>query len=190
MEQNQLERYARHILLKEVGGQGQQKLLAAKVLVVGAGGLGAPIIQYLAAAGVGTIGVADDDKVSLSNLQRQVIFHTDDVGVLKTTAAKRFVAALNPDVLIVEHRTRITHENADEIIKGYDLVVEGVDNFETRYVLNRACLTSRKPLLSAAVGRFDGQLSLFKPYEKPGVFPLLSVSCARRTAPRKSGQLR
>jgi len=171
MDKTQMERYARHILLREVGGQGQQKLLASRVLVVGAGGLGAPIIQYLAAAGVGTIGAADDDKVALSNLQRQVLFHTDDVGRSKTGAAKEFVAKLNPDIVITEHNLRITTDNAADIIKNYDLVVEGVDNFATRYALNSACIEAKKPLISAAIGRFEGQLSTFKPYAEPGILP-------------------
>ncbi len=171
MNDAQRERYARHILLREVGGQGQQKLLGARVLVVGAGGLGAPLIQYLAAAGVGTIGIADDDAVALSNLQRQTVFRTDDVSRAKTAAAKDFAAALNPDVAIVEHRLRVDDENARALVADYDLVAEGVDNFETRYALNRASIAARKPLVSAAVGRFDGQLSVFKPFENPGVLP-------------------
>ena len=171
MDQSQRERYARHILLREVGGQGQQKLIAARVLVVGAGGLGAPLIQYLAAAGIGTIGVADDDRVTLSNLQRQVIFHTEDIGRAKTVAAKDFVAGLNPHVEIIEHGVRVTDENADAIVADYDLIVEGVDNFETRYALNRAVIAARKPLVSAAVGRFEGQLSTFRPFDEPGVLP-------------------
>lgn len=171
MDQTQRERYARHILLKEVGGQGQQKLLSSRVLVVGAGGLGAPLIQYLVAAGVGTIGIADDDNVSLSNLQRQVIHGTDDIGRAKTSSAKKFAGRLNPGVTIIEHSLRLEDGNAGEILGGYDLVAEGVDNFETRYVLNRAAIALKKPLISAAVGRFDGQLSTFKPYENPGVLP-------------------
>ncbi len=171
MNDAQRERYARHILLREIGGQGQQKLLGARVLVVGAGGLGAPLIQYLAAAGVGTIGIADDDAVALSNLQRQTVFRTDDVSRAKTAAAKDFAAALNPDVAIVEHRLRVDDENARALVADYDLVAEGVDNFETRYALNRASIAARKPLVSAAVGRFDGQLSVFKPFENPGVLP-------------------
>ena len=167
MDQSQLERYARHILLKEVGGQGQQKLLLSRALVVGAGGLGAPLIQYLAAAGVGTIGVADDDDVALSNLQRQVIFHTEDVGAAKTDAAKNFAARLNPGVTVIAHKARITDENALSIIAEYDLIVEGIDNYEGRYVLNRACIALKKPLVSAAVGRFEGQLSTFKPQRNP-----------------------
>lgn len=171
MDQTQRERYTRHILLKEVGGQGQQKLLSSRVLVVGAGGLGASLIQYLVAAGVGTIGIADDDRVALSNLQRQVIHGTDDVGRPKTQSAKAFAARLNPDIEIIEHTLRLDDDNAAEIIADYDLVAEGVDNFETRFALNRAAIAAKKPLVSAAVGRFDGQLSTFKPYENPGILP-------------------
>ncbi len=171
MDQTQKERYARHILLKEVGGQGQQKLLASRVLVVGAGGLGAPLIQYLAAAGVGTIGIADDDVVALSNLQRQVIHSTEDIGETKTASAKKFAGRLNPEINIVEHCMRLDDGNAADVIAGYDLIAEGVDNFETRYVLNRASIKSKIALVSAAVGRFDGQLSTFRPFEKPGILP-------------------
>jgi molybdopterin-synthase adenylyltransferase len=186
MDKTQRERYARHILLKEVGGQGQQKLLAARVLVVGAGGLGAPLIQYLSAAGVGTIGIADDDTVALSNLQRQVVFHTEDVGCAKISAAKKFVERLNPDVVIVEHAVRVTNANASELIADYDLVVEGVDNFETRYALNHASIALGKPLISAAVGRFEGQLATFKPFENPGVLPC--YRCLVPNEPPREGQ--
>lgn len=171
MDESQRERYARHILLKEIGGQGQQKLLSSRVLVVGAGGLGAPIIQYLAAAGVGTLGVADDDTVALSNLQRQVVFRTEDVGRKKTEAAKDSIESLNPDVQVIEHPTRVTDDNAAEIIAEYDLVVEGVDNFETRHALNDACIAAETPLISAAIGRFEGQLSTFKSFAAPGTLP-------------------
>ena len=171
MDEEQRARYARHILLREVGGQGQQKLLASRVLVVGAGGLGAPIIQYLAAAGVGAIGVADDDAVSLSNLQRQVIFRTADLERPKTDAAKDFVEALNPTIDVVLHQTRVDQANATALIDGYDLVVEGVDNFAARYALNAACIEKKKPLVSAAVGRFEGQLSTFKPFAAPSRWP-------------------
>ena len=170
MTPEERERYARHILLREVGGQGQQKLLAARVLVVGAGGLGSPILSYLAAAGVGTIGISDEDTVALSNLQRQTIFRTEDVGRDKAQAAMDAVARLNPHVKTRAH-PRITNDNAREIVAGYDLVVEGVDNFAARYALNRACLSEKKPLVSAAVGRFEGQLSTFKPFADPGVLP-------------------
>ena len=170
MDEASIERYSRHILLREVGGQGQQKLLAAKVLVVGAGGLGAPILQYLGAAGVGMLGIADDDVVSLSNLQRQVIYRTDQIGQKKVDVARDFVEALNPDVRVVTHHERLG-EDAGAVLSAYDLIVEGVDNFATRFALNAACLAARKPFLSAAVGRFNGQIALFKPYEGRGVLP-------------------
>jgi adenylyltransferase/sulfurtransferase len=170
MTPEQRERYARHILLKEVGGQGQQKLLAAKVLVVGAGGLGSPILSYLAAAGVGAIGIADDDVVALSNLQRQTLFRTEDVGRPKTQAAQDAIARLNPHVKTHAH-PRITDANARAIVGAYNLVVEGVDNFAARFALNRACVAEKKPLVSAAVGRFEGQLATFKPFAAPGVLP-------------------
>ncbi|MEX0644474.1 MAG: molybdopterin-synthase adenylyltransferase MoeB [Parvularculaceae bacterium] len=163
------ERYLRHILLKEVGAQGQQKLKASRVLVVGAGGLGAPILQYLAAAGVGTIGIADDDAVALSNLQRQVIFGTGDIGAPKTRASADAMRRLNPDIEIVEHALRLVDDNARAVIKGYNIVAEGIDNFDGRYAINRACIALRAPLVSAAVGRFEGQLSVFKPHAGPGL---------------------
>lgn len=170
MTPEQRERYSRHILLKEVGGQGQQKLLAAKVLVVGAGGLGSPILSYLAAAGVGTLGVADDDVVALSNLQRQTLYRTEDVGRPKTQAAQDAIARLNPHVKTAPH-PRIDETNARALVGAYDLVVEGVDNFATRYALNAACIAEKKTLISAAVGRFEGQLSTFKSFAAPGVLP-------------------
>ena len=162
---DQIERYKRHILLPELGGQSQQKLLAARVLVVGAGGLGCPILSYLAAAGVGTIGIADPDKVELSNLQRQILFHTDDIGQPKAAIAADRLGRLNPDCTFHVYPHRLTEENAEETIRQYDFVVEGVDNFETRYVLNRACLIKRIPLVSAAIGRFDGQIAVFRAWE-------------------------
>jgi len=170
MTPEQRERYARHILLREVGGQGQQKLMDAQVLVVGAGGLGSPILQHLAASGVGTLGISDDDGVSLSNLQRQVIFRTDDVGRPKTESASEFIERLNPNVKTNTHPC-IVEDNAREIAGPYDLVVEGVDNFAARYVLNRACMAEKIPLVSAAVGRFEGQLTTYKPFKDPGVLP-------------------
>lgn len=187
MDETQRNRYARHILLKEVGGQGQQKLLASRVLVVGAGGLGAPAIIYLAAAGVGTIGVADDDMVALSNLQRQIIHRTEDIGRVKTESAKDAVARLNPDVNIVEHRLRVDANNARKILEDYDLVLEGVDNFAARYALNQACMSARVPLISAAIGRFEGQLATFKPYEAPGVLPC--YRCFVRETPPRDAQV-
>lgn len=164
LQSDELERYARHIVLRDVGGPGQQKLKAAKVLVVGAGGLGAPVIQYLAAAGVGTIGVVDDDIVSLSNLQRQIIHDTDAVGDPKVESAARAVARLNPHVIVETHNMRITAANALELIAGYDIVADGSDNFATRYTVSDACYFAKKPLVTAAVGQFDGSLTTLKPY--------------------------
>jgi adenylyltransferase/sulfurtransferase len=161
--EEQIHRYARHILLPEVGGEGQAKLLAAKVLVIGAGGLGSPLILYLAAAGVGTIGVVDDDEVELSNLQRQVLHQTDRVGMAKVESAARTVAAINPDVTLVPHRLRLTQENARDLIGQYDLVADGSDNFTTRFLVNDAARAEGKTLVSAAVLRFEGQISTFKP---------------------------
>ncbi|MSO73287.1 MAG: molybdopterin-synthase adenylyltransferase MoeB [Rhodospirillaceae bacterium] len=161
----QMHRYARHILLREVGGVGQEKLLKAKVLVIGAGGLGSPLILYLAAAGVGTIGVVDDDIVDLSNLQRQIAHSTERIGVEKTTSAKRAVAAINPDVSVIEHRMRLTVDNAAALIDGYDVIADGSDNFPTRFLVNDACFFAKKTLVSAAVLRFDGQLATFKPHD-------------------------
>ncbi len=157
------DRYLRHILLKEVGAQGQQKLLAARLLVVGAGGLGSPVIQYLAAAGVGVLGIVDDDRVALSNLQRQTIYRDEDVGASKVERAAAFVRALNPQVRTVAHGEKLNADNAGDIVAAYDLVIEGVDSFEARYAINAACIARQKPLISAAIGRFEGQLALFKP---------------------------
>ena len=171
MDEDELTRYSRHILLKEIGGQGQKKLLGAKILVVGAGGLGAPIIEYLAAAGVGELQIADDDVVSLSNLQRQVIFRNDDIGRAKVDAAGEFITALNPGVKFKPLNLRIDETNAHALVGDVDLVVEGVDNFEARYALNAACIAARKPLVSAAVGRFEGQVATFKPFAAPDVLP-------------------
>lgn len=161
----EIERYARHIVLHGVGGPGQQKLKAARVLVVGAGGLGSPVLQYLAAAGVGTLGVVDDDEVALSNLQRQVLHGTDDIGVAKVDSAARAIARLNPHVKVVTHKTRIDAANARELVSAYDIVAEGSDNFETRYVVSDACYYERKPLVTAAVGTFDASLTTLRPFE-------------------------
>jgi len=158
----QIERYARHLVLKEVGGVGQQTLLRSRVLVIGAGGLGSPLVLYLAAAGVGTIGIVDDDVVALSNLQRQVAHTTGRIGVAKTASAAETIRALNPDVQVVEHRVRLAPENAEAIVAGYDLVADGSDNFATRFLVNDVCYGLEKPLVSAAIQRFDGQLSTFK----------------------------
>ena len=162
--EDQIQRYARHILLKEVGGEGQARLLASKVLVVGAGGLGSPVLLYLAAAGVGTIGVIDDDSVDLSNLQRQVVHGTAAVGRPKVESASDTLAAINPEVRVEAHRRRLDADNALDLISGYDLVADGSDNFATRFLVNDACYFAEKPLVSAAILRFDGQISTFKAY--------------------------
>ncbi len=158
----QLDRYARHIVLIDIGGAGQKKLLGARVLVVGAGGLGAPVLHYLAAAGVGTLGIVDDDSVDLSNLQRQVIHRTADIGRRKTQSAADAIAAINPDVHVIQHDLRLTAENAADIICRYDIVADGCDNFTTRFVVNACCVELGKTLVSAAVGKFEGQLATFR----------------------------
>ncbi len=160
-------RYSRHTLLPEVGVEGQLKLLDSKVLLIGAGGLGAPSAFYLAAAGVGTLGIVDDDLVDESNLQRQVIHNTERVGMPKTESARLSIEALNPDVKVVEHRARLGPDNILEIIGDYDILVDGADNFPTRYLLNDAAVRLRKPVVSASILAFDGQLSTFVPYEGP-----------------------
>lgn len=162
----EIERYKRHLVLKEVGGQGQNKLKAARVLVIGAGGLGSPIITYLAAAGVGTIGVIDDDVVSLDNLQRQIIHATPGVGSLKVESAKEAVSRLNPNVVLEAIPERLTADNAMDIIGRYDLVTDGSDNFATRYLVSDACYLAGKPLVFAAVGPLDGHLTTLKPHLK------------------------
>ena len=167
MTAEQRERYSRHTLLPEVGVDGQVKLLNAKVLLLGAGGLGAPTALYLAAAGVGTIGLVDDDVVDASNLQRQVIHNTERIGMAKTESARIFIEGLNPDVKVVEHNGRLDAGNILEILEGYDIVVDGADNFPTRYLLNDASVRLRKPVVSASILDFDGQISTFVPYEGP-----------------------
>ncbi|MDR7036932.1 adenylyltransferase/sulfurtransferase [Methylobacterium sp. BE186] len=162
---DEIERYARHLVLREVGGPGQAKLKAARILVIGAGGLGAPLIQYLAAAGIGTIGIVDDDAVSLSNLQRQVIHGTPDIGRPKVESAAEAVARLNPHVRIVPHATRITAENAPALLAEYDCVADGSDNFTTRYAVSDACFHASKPLVTAALGQFDGSLTTIRAHE-------------------------
>ncbi len=163
----QRDRYSRHLLLPEVGPEGQQKLLDAKVLLLGAGGLGSPAALYLAAAGVGTLGIVDNDTVDLSNLQRQVIHTTDRVGERKVDSAEQSVHAINPDVQVVKHDVRLAAENIMEILPGYDIVVDGLDNFPTRYLVNDASVRLRIPVVSASILGFDGQLSVFKPYDGP-----------------------
>lgn len=165
LSDEQLERYARHIVLKEIGGPGQQKLLKARVLIIGAGGLGSPCLIYLAAAGVGTIGIIDDDTVSLSNLQRQIAHGTADIGRPKTESAAEAALRINPDIEIVQHKERLTAENALKIVSQYEVVADGCDNFATRFLVNDACYFAKVPLVSAAVGQFEGQLATFRAFE-------------------------
>ena len=163
----QRDRYSRHLLLPEVGIEGQQKLLDAKVLLLGAGGLGSPTALYLAAAGVGTLGIVDDDTVDLSNLQRQVIHNSDRIGVPKVDSAEETIKALNPDVNVQKYRVRLGPENIMDILPDYDIVVDGLDNFPTRYLLNDASVRLQIPVVSAAILGFEGQLSVFKPHDGP-----------------------
>jgi molybdopterin/thiamine biosynthesis adenylyltransferase/rhodanese-related sulfurtransferase len=167
MSAEQRERYSRHLLIPEIGVEGQQKLLDARVLLLGAGGLGSPTALYLAAAGVGTLGVVDDDEVDLSNLQRQVIHNSERIGMPKVDSAEESIRALNPDVQVVKYKTRLDASNILEIIEGWDVIVDGVDNFPTRYLLNDATVRLRIPVVSASILGFDGQLSVFKPYDGP-----------------------
>src|SRR3954463_14254542 len=167
LSKEQRERYSRHLLIPEIGLDGQTKLLGAKVLALGAGGLGAPVALYLAAAGVGTLGIVDDDDVDLSNLQRQVIHTTDGIGTPKVDSAERAIAAINPDVEVVKYKTRLDASNVMEIIDGYDAIVDGVANFPTRYLLNDATVRLDIPVVSASILGFDGQLSVFKPHDGP-----------------------
>lgn len=162
---DEIDRYARHLVLRDIGGPGQLKLKAARVLVIGAGGLGAPLIQYLAAAGIGTIGIVDDDAVSLSNLQRQVIHGVGDLGRPKTDSAADAVRRLNPHVTVEPHALRITAGNARELVRAYDLVADGSDNFDTRYAVSDACFFEGKPLVTAALGQFDGSLTTIRAHE-------------------------
>jgi adenylyltransferase/sulfurtransferase len=166
LSDQQVERYQRHILLKEIGGPGQQKLAQAKVLLVGMGGLGNPAGQYLAAAGVGHMGLVDDDVVSLSNLQRQTLFCADDVGAAKVTVAARALNKINPHSHITAHEARVTAETIEAVLHDYDVIVDGSDNFATRFLLNDHCFRAQKTLITGAVGRFDGQVSCFKAWLK------------------------
>jgi molybdopterin/thiamine biosynthesis adenylyltransferase len=179
----QRERYSRHLLLPEVGMEGQTRLLDAKVLLLGAGGLGSPAALYLAAAGVGTLGIVDNDVVDVSNLQRQVIHSTDRVGVHKVDSAEQTITALNPDVKVVKHPIRLGPENIMETLTGYDMVVDGLDNFPTRYLLNDASVRLRIPVVSAAILGFEGQLSVFKPYDGPCYRCLFPVPPPAELAP-------
>lgn len=162
---DEIERYARHLVLRDIGGPGQQRLKKARVLVVGAGGLGAPLLQYLAAAGIGVIGVVDDDRVALSNLQRQVIHTTEDVGRLKVESARAAIARLNPHVAVETHMQRLDETNARDLIAGYDIVADGSDNFATRYLVSDSCFYEKRPLVTAALGGFDASLTTLRPFE-------------------------
>jgi len=179
----QRDRYSRHLLLPEVGIEGQQKLLDAKVLLLGAGGLGSPTALYLAAAGVGTLGIVDDDTVDLSNLQRQVIHNSERVGVPKVDSAEETIKALNPDVEVRKYPVRLGPENIMDILPGYDIVVDGLDNFPTRYLLNDASVRLQIPVVSAAILGFEGQLSVFKPYDGPCYRCLFPVPPPAELAP-------
>ncbi len=163
----QLERYSRHIILKEVGAKGQKKLLNAKVLIIGAGGLGAPAAMYLAAAGVGTIGIADADEVDLSNLQRQIIHATSDIGKAKVQSAKETMEAINPDITVNTYRTFVTSENIMDLIKDYDFIIDGTDNFPAKFLINDACVMAKKPFSHAGIIRFKGQLMTYVPGQGP-----------------------
>src|SRR3989449_8605553 len=163
----QQKRYSRHVLIPEVGKEGQLKLLDSKVLIIGAGGLGSPAAYYLASAGVGTIGIVDSDVVDLTNLQRQILHTTDRIGESKVSSAKRTLEALNPDVKIVGYEERLTAANIDRIIEGYDVVIDGADNFPTRYLLNDASVKHRIPVVHGSIYRFEGQVTVFKPFEGP-----------------------
>jgi len=162
----EIARYRRHLVLKEIGGEGQQRLKSARVLVVGAGGLGSPLILYLAAAGLGRIGIIDDDRVSLDNLQRQIVHETGSIGQPKTRSAAAAIERLNPHVDTKLYTTRLVAENALDIIRDYDIVADGSDNFATRYLVNDACYFAKRPLVTAAVGPFDGQLTTFRAFER------------------------
>ena len=165
LSDDELARYARHLVLREVGGPGQAKIRNTRVLIVGAGGLGSPAALYLAAAGIGTLGLVDDDAVSLSNLQRQILFRTADIGRPKVEAGAETLKALNPGVRIESHKTRLSAANVMRLIADYDVIADGSDNFPTRFLLNDACFFAKKPLVSAAVTEFEGQLATYKGHE-------------------------
>ncbi len=163
---DEIERYARHLVLREVGGPGQQKLKTARVLVIGAGGLGAPLIQYLAAAGIGEIGIVDDDRVSLSNLQRQVLYATADIGRPKVECAAKVVAGLNPNVKVKAFDQRVEATNARALVREFDIVADGSDNFATRYLVSDSCFYEKRPLITGAIGALDGSLTTLRPFER------------------------
>jgi molybdopterin/thiamine biosynthesis adenylyltransferase len=176
----QFQRYARHLILDEVGEEGQAKLMAARVLVAGAGGLGSPLLLYLGAAGVGTLGIVDDDVVDLSNLQRQIVHPTPRIGAPKVESARETLATLNPEVRVEAHQVRLDQSNVDALVGAYDLIADGTDNFSTRYLLNDACFRLRRPLVAASLAPFDGQLSTFKAHLGP---PNPCYRCLFREAP-------
>jgi molybdopterin-synthase adenylyltransferase len=165
----EVERYGRHIVLREIGGPGQQKLKQARVLVIGAGGLGSPMIQYLVAAGIGTLGIVDNDQISLSNLQRQILYATEDIGEPKAGKAALQASRLNPHVTIKPHEMRLTKENALALISDYDIIADGSDNFSTRYLVADICLEAKKTLITASLGRFDGAITTIKAHERDGL---------------------
>ncbi len=162
--EEQIERYSRHIILPEVGGEGQSKLLESRVFMIGAGGLGSPVAYYLAAAGVGNIGIADADVVDMSNLQRQIIHNNERIGMEKVESAKKTIQALNPDVNVITYSERVAEDNVRDIVRDYDVIVDGCDNFPTRFLVNDACFFERKTLVSGAMFRFEGQVTTFKPH--------------------------
>ena len=165
--EEEIQRYARHITLPQVGGTGQRKLIDSKVLVIGAGGLGSPVLLYLAAAGVGTIGIIDDDKVELSNLQRQIIHTNNNINNYKTDSAKEAILSINPNIKVITYKERFTFKNAENIVSDYDIVADGSDNFGTRFLANDVCYLQHKTLVSAAILRFEGQISTYSAYKKP-----------------------
>ncbi len=178
LKPDEIQRYKRHLVLKEIGGQGQQRLKAARVLVIGAGGLGSPLVLYLAAAGVGTIGIIDDDRVSLDNLQRQIAHDTVHIGALKVESARDTILRINPHTTVETYAERLTPANALDIIGRYDIVADGSDNFATRYLVSDACYFAKKTLVFAAVGPFDGHLTVLKPHEqRPGGEPYPTYRC-------------
>ena len=180
----EIARYKRHLVLRDVGGQGQQKLKAARVLIIGAGGLGSPVAMYLAAAGIGTLGIVDDDTVSLDNLQRQIVHDTASVGALKVESTRETLGRINPHVNVETHAQRITAENALDLIGRYDLVIDGSDNFATRYLVSDACYFAKRPLVFGALGAFDGYITIFKPHEtKPDGTPWPTYRCIFPEAP-------
>lgn len=180
----EIQRYKRHLVLKEVGGQGQQKLKAARVLIIGAGGLGSPLLMYLAAAGVGTLGVIDDDTVSLDNLQRQIVHDTAHIGQPKVDSARDAIRRLNPNIAVETYEARLDASNAIEILSRYDIICDGSDNFATRYLVSDACYLAKRTLVFAAVGPFDGYVTTFKPHESgPDGTPYPSYRCLFPEAP-------